>query len=259
MGQCPCPHCLVEKDQIAFMGTKLDMKRRRDKARQDSEARQQHVDRARKRIYEFGDRVNAKRFEDLFGPTSAVPNRVRIMTLRHITIITSFQNAFSQRLFQHGFDFYKMFVPDLMHEFELGVWKSIFTHLMRILYANGGTSIQILNERCSTSFSQIFSILTMKVRYRQVPTFGHDTIRVFNSNASAMKKLAARDFEDLLQVRIQVSSRSLLTAKLVRYPCLRGDTAITPQRSRQRSPICPRDMARICQTSPSYGTHARDV
>ncbi|KAH9954823.1 hypothetical protein BGW80DRAFT_390490, partial [Lactifluus volemus] len=171
MGQCPCPHCLVEKDQIAFMGTKLDMKRRRDKARQDSEARQQHVDRARKRIYEFGDRVNAKRFEDLFGPTSAVPNR----------------NAFSQRLFQHGFDFYKMFVPDLMHEFELGVWKSIFTHLMRILYANGGTSIQILNER-----------------YRQVPTFGHDTIRVFNSNASAMKKLAARDFEDLLQCAIPV-------------------------------------------------------
>lgn len=36
-------------------------------------------------------------------------------------------------------------------------------------------------------------------RYRQVPTFG-DTIRKFNSNASGMKKLAGRDFEDLLQV-----------------------------------------------------------
>ena len=39
-------------------------------------------------------------------------------------------------------------------------------------------------------------------RYRQIPTFGASTIRRFSSNASAMKKLAARDFEDLLQVCI---------------------------------------------------------
>jgi hypothetical protein len=40
-------------------------------------------------------------------------------------------------------------------------------------------------------------------RYRQVPTFGQDTIRLFHENASAMKKLAARDYEDLLQVSTQ--------------------------------------------------------
>jgi hypothetical protein len=33
-------------------------------------------------------------------------------------------------------------------------------------------------------------------------TFGRGTIRKFPSNVSEMKKLAARDFEDLLQVRI---------------------------------------------------------
>lgn len=27
-----------------------------------------------------------------------------------------------------------MLVVDLMHEFELGVWKSVFTHLVRLLY-----------------------------------------------------------------------------------------------------------------------------
>lgn len=37
-------------------------------------------------------------------------------------------------------------------------------------------------------------------RYRHIPTFGRGTIRQFHENASAMKKLAARDFEDLLQV-----------------------------------------------------------
>jgi len=36
--------------------------------------------------------------------------------------------------------------------------------------------------------------------YRQIPTFGKDTIRRFTANASAMRKLGARDFEDLLQV-----------------------------------------------------------
>ena len=40
-----------------------------------------------------------------------------------------------------------MFVPDLMHEFELGVWKATFTHLLRILYAHGGDAIQTLNYR----------------------------------------------------------------------------------------------------------------
>jgi hypothetical protein len=37
-------------------------------------------------------------------------------------------------------------------------------------------------------------------RYREVPTFGRDTIRKFSSNSSEMKKMAARDFEDILQV-----------------------------------------------------------
>lgn len=34
-----------------------------------------------------------------------------------------------------------------------------------------------------------------------MPTFGRDKVRRFGSNVSGMKKLAARDFEDILQVR----------------------------------------------------------
>ena len=37
-------------------------------------------------------------------------------------------------------------------------------------------------------------------RYHQIPTFGRDTIRRFANDMSEMKKLAARDFEDILQV-----------------------------------------------------------
>ena len=57
------------------------------------------------------------------------------------------QNAFSESLSKYGFDFHSMFVVDLLHEFELGVWKAIFTHLLRLLYAQGGNGIQELNKR----------------------------------------------------------------------------------------------------------------
>ena len=95
-----------------------------------------------------------------------------------------------------------MFVPDLLHEFELGVWKAVFTHLIRILYACGGDRIQILNSRWAYFFCchHPSSYAHTIIRYRQIPTFGRGTIRFFDANVSAMKKLAARDWEDLLQV-----------------------------------------------------------
>jgi len=37
--------------------------------------------------------------------------------------------------------------------------------------------------------------------YREIPSFGRDTIRRFSTNCSEMKKMAAHDFENLLQVR----------------------------------------------------------
>jgi hypothetical protein len=33
------------------------------------------------------------------------------------------------------FDVHSMLVVDFMHEFELGVWKALFTHLILILHA----------------------------------------------------------------------------------------------------------------------------
>lgn len=34
-----------------------------------------------------------------------------------------------------------MLVVDFMHEFELGVWKALLTHIIRILYAQGGADL----------------------------------------------------------------------------------------------------------------------
>jgi hypothetical protein len=67
--------------------------------------------------------------------------------LRKDIFLIYYQNAFSTRLSEFGFNFFSMFVPDLLHEFELGVWKNMFKHLLRILYAAGGNAIQELNSR----------------------------------------------------------------------------------------------------------------
>ena len=40
-----------------------------------------------------------------------------------------------------------MLVVDLLHEFELGVWKSIFIHLLRIVSSLKGTVLAELDRR----------------------------------------------------------------------------------------------------------------
>ena len=57
------------------------------------------------------------------------------------------QNAFSARLGHTGFDFFLMLVVDLLHEFELGVWKAIFIHLLRIIVSLKGTVLAELDRR----------------------------------------------------------------------------------------------------------------
>lgn len=40
-----------------------------------------------------------------------------------------------------------MFVVDLMHEVELGTWKSLFIHILRILDAKDSTLLDELDYR----------------------------------------------------------------------------------------------------------------
>jgi hypothetical protein len=111
------------------------------------------------------------------------------------------QNAFVARL-GPDFDIHTLLVIDLLREFELGVWKSLFTHLIRIIYAAGpnGSLVTKVDERqVNIIYLLTMSIECSLVRFRQIPNFS-STIWGWVNNASEMKKLAARDFEDLLQV-----------------------------------------------------------
>ncbi|KAF8890440.1 hypothetical protein BD779DRAFT_1438607 [Infundibulicybe gibba] len=169
-GGCPCPRCLVQMSKTDRMGFARDLQSRISGARTYLWDK---ITTARNLIYNRGYAVASRAVENILQPWSLVP------TL----------NAFAEKLGPLGLDPYAMLVVDLLHEFELGVWKAIFTHIIRVLYAavpGGG------------------AVTTFNARFRQIPTFGRDTIRRFSNNASEMKRLAARDFEDLLQNMIPV-------------------------------------------------------
>lgn len=89
---------------------------------------------AHRAIYEKNHAVNSKAVNRLLQEDSLVPTEVRSSNVRVIsTLNNNFQNAFSRKLSQFGFNFFNMLVVDLMHEVEIGVWKAIFIHLLCIL------------------------------------------------------------------------------------------------------------------------------
>ncbi|KAI0647705.1 hypothetical protein C8Q79DRAFT_999321 [Trametes meyenii] len=177
MGNCPCPRCLVPKEKICELGTSRDQDARDQKKRVDDEERKAMVQLAQTLILEKGLGVNSTAVEGLLKARSLVPT----------------SNAFSERLAPDVVpNFHNLFVPDILHEWELGVWKSLMTHLVRILHAAKGGVVREFNAR-----------------FRLVPTFGLDIIRRFNSNMADMKQFAAHDFEDALQCFIPVVDRLL--------------------------------------------------
>ncbi|OBZ68473.1 hypothetical protein A0H81_11674 [Grifola frondosa] len=153
------------------MGTTSDMSARVRLIRVDDNVRRWKVSNARRLIYDKNYSVNSTVIDNLLKEESLVP----------------VSNAFSDRLGPLGFDFHPMLVNDIMHEVELGVWKSVFIHLLRILDCISKDAYRELDRR-----------------FRVTPTFGRDTIRRFSSNCSELKQLAAHDYEDILQMQCSI-------------------------------------------------------
>ncbi|KAK7688185.1 hypothetical protein QCA50_008555 [Cerrena zonata] len=163
-GLCPCPQCLTPKTKLHLMGQVNDLAFRIGSGARKYLARS--VKRAREYIYTLGSGIASTAVDGLLKETSSVP------TL----------NAFIERLGE-DFNLHRMLTVDFMHEYNLGVWKAVFMHLIRLLYAQR---------------DGIDKVAELDRRYRCISRFGRDTIRPFANNASEMKKLGARDFEDLL-------------------------------------------------------------
>ncbi|KIM67436.1 hypothetical protein SCLCIDRAFT_46324, partial [Scleroderma citrinum Foug A] len=119
LGQCPCPRCTIPMSRVHNLGMSRDKTERVTLAHVDDCVRQSKIQSARTHIYDFTLGVTSTAVESLLKDQSLVPT----------------SNTFSNRLSCLGFDLFCMLVVDLMHEFELGIWKALFTHLICILNA----------------------------------------------------------------------------------------------------------------------------
>jgi hypothetical protein len=78
-----------------------------------------------------------------------------------------------------------MLVVNLLHEFELGVWKAVFAHLLWLLYAQGGNSIQKLNERHGTLIFLDYNHLCLTT---------HTGIKIFQHSAVIPSRNSSKIF-----------------------------------------------------------------
>lgn len=72
-------------------------------------------------------------------------------------MLKHYKNTFSERLLQFQTNYFELLVVDLLHEIEGGVWKAVFTHLLRILIAEGGDMIQELDERYIIARNRLYT------------------------------------------------------------------------------------------------------
>ncbi|KIK34655.1 hypothetical protein CY34DRAFT_97579 [Suillus luteus UH-Slu-Lm8-n1] len=170
LGGCPCSRCLIPKTRLHHLGMVRDRQQRATLACSDT-SRSPLVATARSLIYEKHYGIDSMAVETILKADSWVPT----------------SNAFLDSLAPFGFNVFIALVVDLLHEVELGVWRMLLVHLLRILTALDKDLINKLDER-----------------YRKVPSFGQATIRRFSSNVSELSNMAARNYEDLLQCSIPV-------------------------------------------------------
>lgn len=126
-----------------------DMKNRIRTVREDSKAYRYDIRLARRFIYNDGFGLKSAAVERLLKDCSLVATEVRFSN--PLCLLRSShsgeQNAFSATLSDYGFDFFKMLRVNLLHEVELGLFKNVFAHLIRILEARGDQFIHEVNSR----------------------------------------------------------------------------------------------------------------
>lgn len=115
---------------------------------------------------------------------------------------------------------------DVLHEVELGLFKMVFAHLIRIIDTLGSDEMRQVNQRCDHTMPDSRTSFLIFTRYSRVPSFGSSGsgIRKFATNVTEMKKLAGRDFEDLIQARKRLYwlEYTILTNELVFNSLFRG-------------------------------------
>lgn len=147
MGKHPCPRCFVKRSDCDKIGLATDTAQRQQHPRLYTSWLQQCLVAARELIYKCGRSISSVYVQAKLaggndaGHGSWHPVLVRLSFWRaKNNRLTPLQNIFAERLGHLGLNPYSMLVVDLLHEFELGVWKYVFVHLIRLLHAACGAT-----------------------------------------------------------------------------------------------------------------------
>ncbi|KAF9069356.1 hypothetical protein BDP27DRAFT_1421143 [Rhodocollybia butyracea] len=130
LADCLCSRCTARRSQVSELGLRIDMERHVSQKREDSLDHQNQVEVAREKIFKKGYGVESEAVCKVLKTKSWTTTR----------------SAFSQRLFEHGFDHFEMYAPDMLHEWG-GKWKDILKALLRLLQSLKDNLLQILDQR----------------------------------------------------------------------------------------------------------------
>ncbi|KAK1235358.1 hypothetical protein PQX77_001424 [Marasmius sp. AFHP31] len=175
IGKCLCPRCLIHGDEVSGLGTSRDFWIRQHRIRIDSSKVQNRIIKTRRWIFQKGFSVASKGIKAVLDPFSQV----------------LIKNAFSTILLPLGVNHFQLHAPDKLHQFDIGGWKSAFAHLIRMLESLGR------KDRKSKGL-----IDALDERFRHMETFRKGGIRRFCDNVSEMKKMAARNYINILKCAI---------------------------------------------------------
>jgi hypothetical protein len=62
-------------------------------------------------------------------------------------VLTRLQSVFSKLLMDVNDDIFDLLAVDLLHKFEIGVWKAVLIHLLRIVDSLGRSTEALVNAR----------------------------------------------------------------------------------------------------------------
>ena len=179
LGACPCLWCTLQMVHMPAMGTPGDMSQWELLACVNDDNQQSKVLSARRLIYKKNYAVNPLQVEAILKNESLISTSVSstwIHVACNISIMTQIECFFLKGFVSLVSIFFCMLVVDLMHEFELGVWKAILTQLIHIVESIKGGKLHKLDRR--------HNILDLAVPTTQLMCFTKDIIRSLHSEGT---------------------------------------------------------------------------
>lgn len=147
MGKYLCPRCLTILDEVPDIGKDCDCARRQSHRNYSRDVAR--VEDARKIIFDKGMSVGGEL--EILKNGSLIPTRVTHSPCGCHAFAYTYQNAYYTELGANPAD---LMPVDLLHDWELGVGKNVFTHNIRIFHAIGRAAINLFDARWALRSTQ---------------------------------------------------------------------------------------------------------